>query len=195
MILSGSFREDLYYRLNVLPMRMPPLREHTEDISSLAVHFLQQVAQREGSQVKQFESEALQRLVQYAWPGNVRELQNVCERAAVLASGDVITDALISPWLRSSGDHRIGVSIETKPTAVGVHNIPVIDGSYWTVNEHLVCAGDITLEQIERDAIVATLRKHDGHRQRTASALGIGVRTLGLKLKKWKEMQVVEQNL
>lgn len=194
-VQKGQFREDLFYRLNVLPMRMPPLREHVDDIPSLAIHFLQQVAQREGRQVKQFEADAIQRLVNYRWPGNVRELQNVCERAAVLTSGESIPETLIAPWLRTTVDVRTGVTIETKPSSDTVHNIPVIDGSYWAVNEHLVCAGDITLEQIERDAIVATLRKHDGHRQRTATALGIGVRTLGLKLKKWKELRVVEQNL
>ncbi|MDG2055275.1 MAG: sigma-54 dependent transcriptional regulator [Phycisphaerales bacterium] len=194
-VRDGKFREDLFYRLNVLPMRMPPLREHTDDIPLLTAHFLQQVAQREGRHVKQFEPQAMQRLMQYAWPGNVRELQNVCERAAVLSSNDMIQESLVGPWLGSTAKDRFSVAIETKPVNTRVHNIPVIDGSYWTVNEHLVCAGDITLEQIERDAIVATLRKHDGHRQRSASALGIGVRTLGLKLKKWKEMQVVEQSL
>jgi transcriptional regulator with GAF, ATPase, and Fis domain len=194
-VRDGKFREDLFYRLNVLPMRMPPLREHADDIPLLVAHFLQQVAQREGRQVKQFEPQAMQRLIKYAWPGNVRELQNICERAAVLSSDDMIEESLVGPWLGSRTNDRLSVAIETKPVNMRVHNIPVIDGSYWTVNEHLVCAGDITLEQIERDAIVATLRKHDGHRQRSASALGIGVRTLGLKLKKWKEMQVVEQGL
>ena len=88
-VARDSFRQDLYFRLNVLPVAMPPLREHAEDIEELARHFLKQVADREGRPVKELEVEALNLMRCYQWPGNVRELQNICERAAVLTRDEM----------------------------------------------------------------------------------------------------------
>ena len=98
-VMAGQFRQDLYYRLNVLPITLPPLRERVEDIPLLANHFLGQVAQREGRDAKQFDEESIGLLQQYQWPGNVRELQNICERASVLSRGQIIEGGLIQPWL------------------------------------------------------------------------------------------------
>ncbi len=186
---AGSFRQDLYYRLSVLPLEMPPLRDHIEDLPDLLGHFLEQVARREGKPVKSFEPPAVELLKQYRWPGNVRELQNICERAAVLTADDEIKASLIGPWLGGGPcvgvpARRPGAMIEAAPMAGGDLRCPGI-----------VCDGDLTLCDIEREAIVATLQRHGGHRQRSAAALGIGIRTLGLKLKKWKEQQVVSQSL
>src|SRR4029453_18958622 len=80
-VATGSFRQDLFFRLNVLPLVMPPLRDHIEDIPALAAHFLADAASREGKTVKSAEPAALELMQRYAWPGNVRELQNSCERA------------------------------------------------------------------------------------------------------------------
>jgi DNA-binding NtrC family response regulator len=102
----------------------------------------------------------------------------------VLTSSDVIEASMIEPWLGDSTTTptaAAGLTIETKP----MHNGDL----------GVICTGDIQLEDIERETIIATLHHHKGHRQRSASALGIGVRTLGLKLKKWKEQQLVEQTL
>ncbi|MCA9283921.1 MAG: sigma-54-dependent Fis family transcriptional regulator [Phycisphaerales bacterium] len=184
---AGRFREDLLFRLNVLPVNMPPLRERMEDAPALVQHFLGAVAAREGKPVKSLSPEAADRLARYRWPGNVRELQNICERAAVLTAGPVIEAALIEPWLNDpdlpcdtgSGSFRADGERLLDPDA---------DGS---IPNDLVCDGTVTLEDIEREAILATLRRHNGHRQRSAAALGIGVRTLGLKLKKWKEAAIV----
>ena len=125
-------------------------------------------------------------LREYAWPGNVRELQNICERAAILTSGEVMEASLIAPWLTSriTAPELPAAMIEVGPLTGDMRVCPGI-----------VCDGQLTLDDVEREAIVATLKHNNSHRQRSASALGIGVRTLGLKLKKWKEQQIVAETL
>ena len=215
---AGRFRGDLYFRLNVLPLRMPALREHTEDIAELAEHFLKLVASREGGKVKRLSADALALFAQYPWPGNVRELQNLCERAAVLSSGEEISGELVESWLTlpafvsnafsgtvapggglglplASSAGRGETLVETMPIRL---HAPASQNGHVASSEPntlIVCDGRLTLDEIERRAIVATLEKHRGHRQRSAVALGIGVRTLGLKLKKWKEEALVPQSL
>ncbi len=178
-VAKGTFRQDLYYRLNVLPIQLPPLRQRVDDVPLLAEHFLQQVALREGRPAKRFDDEAMDVMRQYAWPGNVRELQNICERASVLSKHSVIEAGLIQPWLMSA---------EPGPgPATGAD-------TGWTPVEPPTIEVK-PLEDIEREQIVRALGRFGGNRMRTAHALGIGVRTLGLKLKKWKEMNLVAQTL
>lgn len=159
-VRAGNFREDLFYRLNVVPIELPPLRQRIEDVPELCRHFLHQVARRESAAFRHIEPEALRLLQRYPWPGNVRELQNIVERASVLESEPGIIRAVtIDPWLR------------TTPISNGaVHDL----------------AGK-PLADIEKEVILSTLERFRGHRIKTAGALGIGVRTLGMKLKKWKE--------
>ncbi len=189
-VYSGSFRQDLFFRLNVLPLHLPPLRDRLEDVPTLANHFVAQISQREGRSTAAFEEDALQLLSSYRWPGNVRELQNVCERAVVLSAarnrgaGDIrISRAMIEPWLSTNfaptPAQTVGISIEPKASI----------GSSWSIP-----AGR-TLDDLEREAIIQTLERFNGHRQKTAKALGIGVRTLGLKLKKWKEQHLVAETV
>lgn len=179
-VADGDFRQDLYYRLNVLPIELPALRERLEDVPLLAAHFLRQVCEREGMPLWVFDDDASRLLQSYDWPGNVRELQNICERAAVLSRAGgasntgVIGRSLIEPWIGGRAAPTPPSVIESKPASYG---------------------GGATLEEIEREAILAALERHDGHRQRTAEALGIGVRTLGLKLKRWKELRLVAPTL
>src|SRR6202142_4441600 len=87
---QGTFREDLYYRLNVVPMNIPPLRERKEDIPYLARHFVRKLAKDMGSRVESISDAAIERLIEYHWPGNVRELETAIERSLVLANGDVL---------------------------------------------------------------------------------------------------------
>jgi two-component system, NtrC family, response regulator HydG len=197
---KGAFRQDLFFRLNVLPVTMPALRDHAEDIPDLVAHFLQQVAGREGRPVKRVTDEAMELFVRYRWPGNVRELQNLCERAAVLTPGEAIEASLIRPWL-SAGDvspmhatARASSMIEVNGHANG-HAVGHSSGASRSGAHAIVCDGELTLEDIERDTIIATLEANHGHRQKSAEALGIGVRTLGLKLKKWKELELVDASL
>ena len=189
----GEFRPDLYYRLNVLPVCIPPLRERRDDVRPLAEHFVNEIARREGRQGLAIDPAAAELLAAYHWPGNVRELQNICERAVVLsgasASPGVITRALLEPWLATKAASLAtpitpalaSAQIEAKPAPV-----TETSGSPGSPKP---------LEQMEREAIVHALSLFSGHRQRTASALGIGVRTLGLKLKKWKQEGLVPASL
>jgi len=172
-VARGDFRQDLYYRLNVLPIVLPPLRSRRADVPLLAEHFLMQVAVREGREPKRFDDDAIGLLMDYNWPGN--------ERASVLSRGQVIEGETIRPWLcplPAEGD-----SLDREP-ARGLQ--ASYDSEF---------AGDPSivrpLEETEREQILAALRRFDGNRRRTAEALGIGVRTLGLKLKKWKELKLV----
>ena len=180
----GAFRQDLFFRLNVLPVTMPPLRQISEEVEGLVAHFLKQLAAREGKPVMTIEPPALDLMRQYPWPGNVRELQNVCERAAVLTAGDQIGARLIEPWLARAVAPRPASMIEASPI-----------GENGQAGLGVVCDGNLTLEDVEREAIIATLKQNRGHRQKSAAALGIGVRTLGLKLKKWKEQRIVSESL
>jgi DNA-binding NtrC family response regulator len=164
---EGKFRQDLFYRLNVVPVEIPPLRARTEDIPELARYFLSRASKREQSVFRHIETEALRLLQKYHWPGNVRELQNIIERASVLESEPgVIRAVTIEPWLR------------TKPAGAA--------GAAGNL------AG-VPLAEIEKQVILSTLRQFKGHRLRTAAALGIGVRTLGMKLKRWREEEQVAE--
>ncbi|MBC7834736.1 MAG: sigma-54-dependent Fis family transcriptional regulator [Phycisphaerales bacterium] len=228
-VARGEFRQDLFFRLNVLPIHLPPLRDRIEDVPALAEHFVQVVAAREGKAAKRFSPGALVVLAAYSWPGNVRELQNICERASVLCRGEVISGELIEPWLLASveGDTVTNASARNPgtgsarmppPPAPLPHLAPPPYSTMATVYPGMSgsgmsgsfgglvvetkpgsvfgAGGEVRpLEEIERDAIVATLKRYKGHRQKAALALGIGVRTLGLKLKKWKSENLVEQTL
>jgi len=200
---TNQFRQDLFFRLNVLPLPLPSLRERREDVAALAQHFLNENCRRDGRPGLAFSPEANDALAAYSWPGNVRELQNICERAVVLwpcKAGDTIGRELVEPWLRTRSATPIASAsqqIEGKPliTVGGItvtHAAPPV-AIPATSNPPTDDAR--TLEEIERETIVRTLGKFNGHRQRTASMLGIGVRTLGLKLKKWKQMKLVGEEL
>src|SRR5262245_13907331 len=160
---KARFREDLYYRLSVLPIEIPPLRERREDIPALMDHFISGVAQREGNDRPRFASDATALLMEYNWPGNVRELQNLCERVCVLEAGKEVSAAVIRPLL----------SGPIKSSSAPAEKVQYRDG-------HI-------LDDAERDLIFRTLQRFAGHREKSARALGIGLRTLGLKLKKWRE--------
>ena len=160
------FREDLFFRVSVLPVVLPPLRDRREDIPELVTHFLTRIAAREARVKPEVTQRALTAMENYRWPGNVRELQNVCERAFVLCGDGPIDVALIEPWL----------SAELKGQGL---NRPMRPG-------HM-------MEDMERALIEQTLIQYNGHREKTAKALGIGVRTLGMKLKKWREESIAAQ--
>jgi DNA-binding NtrC family response regulator len=160
---KARFREDLYYRLSVLPVEIPPLRTRREDIPLLIDHFIERTSEREGRERPRFTAETIALLTEYDWPGNVRELQNLCERVCVLEAGRDVTPAAVRPLLTGP----------IKTTTVPVEKVQYRDGQI--------------LADAERDLIMKTLERFGGHRERTARALGIGLRTLGLKLKKWRE--------
>lgn len=161
---KAKFREDLYYRLSVLPVEVPSLRERREDIPLLLEHFIAKASSREDKPRPTLSAETVRALCEYPWPGNVRELQNFCERLCVLEAGRTIEPEAIRPML--SG-------LVTKMASKPITSITYRDGSI--------------LADAERDLIERTLTRFAGHREKTARALGIGLRTLGLKIKKWRE--------
>jgi DNA-binding NtrC family response regulator len=159
-VLAGRFRQDLYYRLNVVPIEVPPLRRRPEDVPLLVDHFLAQAAHRLGRPRCELSADALALLTGYHWPGNVRELENLVTRASVLGQGRALAADELRMWLLEP-THMVA-----SPTDV---------------------SGTITvgmkLEDMERRLIEATLEHFDGHRARAAQALGIGIRTLANKLR------------
>jgi transcriptional regulator with PAS, ATPase and Fis domain len=157
-VAEGHFREDLFYRLDVIRIEIPPLRRRREDIPLLVQHFLENLGKLAEKRVKGITPEALDRLVSFDWPGNVRELENVIERAIVLATGDLIT-ATELPQLEAR-----------KPPAEA---IPFRVGQ--------------PLADLEREAIQRTLRAVGGDKDAAANILGIGVATLYRRLKEMEE--------
>ena len=155
-VQEGKFREDLYFRLAVLPMQVPPLRQRQEDITLLRDHFEQLTAERLNSERCTWSDNATDLMLNYHWPGNVRELENLVTRASVLCSGRSVSADDLTPWLMFGEQHND------------------------TTNE--ISAG-VSLQEMERKLIIATLDHYEGHRENTAKAIGIGVRTLCNKLR------------
>jgi two-component system response regulator HydG len=152
-VKEGRFREDLYYRLNVISITLPPLRDRRDDIEPLARHFLAMTTRRMKKDVRTIDDDALQALVQYDWPGNVRELENVIERAVILARNGIITTTLLP----------LGARRDTYPAASQV--VPLV-----------------SLENIERQHITAVLKETGFHKSRAAAVLGISRKTLDRKI-------------
>jgi DNA-binding NtrC family response regulator len=202
---KGDFRQDLYFRLNVLPISIPPLRERAEDVPDLAKHFIAEFCAREGRTAPAVDSSAMELMMQYRWPGNVRELQNICERAVVLAglgeSGQTrtISRELVAPWLSFTAQNMQPAQAQPALNMQAHSQLEAKNSGLQSVLSTISAmteGGSVRqLEDIERDAIVQTLVRFKGHRQKTAHALGIGVRTLGLKLKKWKQGGLVAETL
>ena len=168
-VAAGRFRQDLYYRLAVVPIAIPPLRERPQDVPLLIEHFAARAAARLGRQPCQLAGGAIDLLSSYHWPGNVRELENLITRASVLGGGQVEADDL-RPWLLDPA----------APTAAagaghGAANQGAIDSIHVGTK----------LEDMERRLIEATLEQFGGHRAKAAAALGIGIRTLTNKLRQY----------
>jgi two-component system response regulator HydG len=161
MVRAGRFREDLYYRLDVVPILLPPLRERPGDVEELARHFLARAAPRLGRVVKGFTPDALEVLRRHRWPGNVRELENVVEQALVFAEGELVTPAELPEALRRA------------PPAPAVP-VPTGDRSLTDV-----------LEDLERQLILAAYEKAKGVKAETARLLGIKPSALYYKLEKY----------
>jgi DNA-binding NtrC family response regulator len=178
-VAGNHFRQDLYYRLSVLPIALPPLREHIEDIDELVDYVLGRRARRTGSRVQRVTSDAIDMLKAYSWPGNVRELENLIERACVLCDDQEIRADVLEPWLCPTGSSWLRPSDEREQRLVG--------GTPARFQEALR-PGHL-LEDAERHLVAQTLRQFEGHREKTARALGIGLRTLSLKLKRWRQEQ------
>jgi DNA-binding NtrC family response regulator len=167
---EGAFREDLFYRLSVIPLRIPPLRERKEDIPTLAEHFLRKYSKENEKQIKGISSKAIQALLSYDWPGNVRELENCMERAVVMAESDSIHLADLPLALQGGGAEDVILRSEKTGDTVSLQL-------------------GRTMREVEKSYILRTLKEVGGNRTRAAEALGISVRGLRDKLKEYDYTQ------
>ncbi|MBM3238827.1 sigma-54-dependent Fis family transcriptional regulator [Candidatus Poribacteria bacterium] len=160
-IEKSEFRSDLYYRLNMITINVPPLRERKSDIPILAEHFLEKYSAAHKLQVRAISRNAMELIMQYDWPGNVRELNNYIGRAVFLAESDVILPKHLPDELRR----------ESPKVSTGI-----------TVG--------MTLKEIEKELILKTLEAFDGNRSKAAETVGISLRALHYKLKEWEEEEI-----
>jgi len=158
MVEEGKFREDLFYRLNVVSITLPPLRDRPDDIPILVEHFLRQICEQKHTTARRISHEAMQRLESYRWPGNVRELRNTLESMLVLADGEVMTE-------RDMPDR-------------------VLAGAMPSTSSTEIPSG-LTMDELERLAIARALQQCSGNRTHAAGRLGISVRTLQRKLRQY----------
>ena len=166
-LTGGTFREDLYYRLNVIPLHIPPLRQRKEDIPLLAGHFLAKYSPRMGKDVRRLSAQAQDTLLRYDWPGNVRELENVIQRYVALSEGGVID----------------GIEIVRRGAAPG--GPAPYGGEAYDVE---IPEGGLDLEAVmssrERVYVEAALRRTDGNMAQAAKLLGLSYRAMRYKIKK-----------
>jgi two-component system response regulator HydG len=169
-VRSGRFREDLFYRLNVIAVRLPPLRERRGDVPLLASAFLRRLAEKNGKNLSGFTQEALAALEHYAWPGNVRELEHAVERAVVLSRGGLVDEADLPEGVRRS--HPIAGGV-TPPGSIAI-------------------AIGTPMEEVERLVIRETLRHTRGDKNLAGQILGIAARTIYRKLDRDEAGRLVE---
>ena len=160
LVAAGEFREDLFYRLNVVSVQLPPLRSRKRDIPVLIEHFLARYAEENGKSVREVSKEAMDLLMRYSYPGNVRELQNIVERAVVMARGEIVTQA------------DLPVDIQELQSATAP---PPLSGT--TLSDQV--------EELEKKAIAQALDQADGIQSWAAEILGLTERNLRYKLKKY----------
>jgi DNA-binding NtrC family response regulator len=179
---AGRFREDLYYRLNVVTICLPPLRERREDIPELVTHFLRIYNQRNNRHVPHVQREAVEALQAYDWPGNVRELQNYIERAVVLAPGDELVLELLPEAVRGRKRPRIGrhrhADLETLASELVEFGIASAGPS-----AEDLCAKIVS--RVERELIAQVMAACDNVQVKAAKTLGINRNTLHKKLEEY----------
>jgi transcriptional regulator with PAS, ATPase and Fis domain len=182
LALAGTFREDLFYRLNVVPIYLPPLRERTEDVPALVTHFLNFYNEKNDRYVAHIEPRALEAMQRYAWPGNVRELQNYVERAVVMAGGDELTYELLPEAVRTG----------RQPKSLGPRTMTfdelteelVVQGLNGAADNDCDLHGRI-VNRVEREVISQVMHLCDRVQIKAAARLGINRNTLHKKLKEY----------
>jgi DNA-binding NtrC family response regulator len=188
-VAAGEFREDLFYRLNVFPLHVPPLRERPEDVPMLADHFLQRFQRRHGLKIPGFSKEAMERILNHDWPGNVRELQNTVERAVILTedgapiqssslalipeghTADTFAEEVSSGEASHVGDESLACS---RGESAGDENV-LGDGQQF-----------LSLQELEKQQTLRALDRTGGNRTKAAMLLGISIRTLRNKLHEYR---------
>jgi len=166
LVEEGKFREDLFFRLDVVSIKLPPLRDRLEDVGLLCRHFIREFSEKNSKQVETITRDAVDILSSYDWPGNVRELRNAIEKMVVLARGDRLTARDIPSSIRQQAHHRAGATARALQHAA---------------------TGGASLADAEKSMIMAALEENNGNRTKAASALGISRRTLHRKLRQYAE--------
>ncbi|HLP58271.1 MAG TPA: sigma 54-interacting transcriptional regulator, partial [Candidatus Deferrimicrobium sp.] len=162
-VKNKTFREDLFYRLNVIDIHMPPLRERKDEIPHFVAHFIEKLNQREGKRVRTLSPDALNALIRYDYPGNIRELENIIERALVLAENDVLQVEDLPLYIISRGKFASdGLTIRT-----GDSSLPLAE----------------RLMSVEKEILETTLKKHKYHQTNAARELGISEGCLRYKIR------------
>jgi two-component system response regulator HydG len=175
MVERGQFRKDLYFRLNVVNLRIPPLRDRREDIPALAMHFLERM-QKESGVERSFSDTTLRLMADYDWPGNVRELENAIERACALSSGPVLHMGDLPTQLQDFRMQRETVVAVAEEDEAGVERMIVGEAGK---------NGIVSIAELEKQAILGTIRQLKGDKLMAAKLLGIGKTTLYRKLKEY----------
>jgi DNA-binding NtrC family response regulator len=163
----GAFRQDLYYRLKVVTLTVPPLRERPEDIPLLAWNFIQAFSVEHQKTAKEIAPEAMEALTRYDWPGNVRQLRNAMETVAVFSRGSSIQMEDLPPEIAGAPEPSTAAPVESTLPGESIE----VEG--------------LAMSEIEKQAILRALEKTGGNRQKAAQILGIGLRTLQSKLKEY----------
>jgi DNA-binding NtrC family response regulator len=178
-VAKGQFREDLYFRLNVINLHLPPLRERKEDIEPLSEHFIAKYAKANGMPLRPLSDEALTKLLNYNWPGNVRELENTMHRAVLLASGTEIgSEAIFLSGNITS--NSINPAVPSTPAPAAAVPLPASGAATPLIGR--------TVESVERELIIGTLDHCLGNRTHAANILGISIRTLRNKLREYNDL-------
>jgi len=183
LVRDGKFREDLFFRLNVVRLFMPPLRERPEDVPLLLAHFIKLFSEENGVPPLTVETGALRTLQAYFWPGNIRELRNFCENAVVLRRGGSLTEYDLEPKFRR-GNGAAVPSTGSTPAATGPATPPPGGAS---------APSSFSVEENEKRLLREALLKARGNRTKAAELMGISRRTLHRKIAQWPELDVIDK--
>jgi two-component system, NtrC family, response regulator AtoC len=187
MVREGKFREDLFFRLDVGRLHMPPLRERAEDIPLLLAHFIQVFSEENGIPPLTVEPGALRTLQAYSWPGNIRELRNFCENAVVLRRGGSLTEYDLEPKFRAPASAQIAAG-STTATAANSSST-----STSTPSAPATSSNSLSVEENEKRLLREALLKARGNRTKAAELMGVSRRTLHRKIAQWPELDVVDK--
>jgi DNA-binding NtrC family response regulator len=180
MVAEGRFREDLYYRLNVVQLELPPLRERREDIGLLSSYFLDRAARRQGRGSLEFSREAMALLEKYDYPGNVRELENAIEHAVTLSEGRTLTPADLPAAIRSPR-----LLPRTAASAAEGDGGPASAAAEHALAAMLAARDRLSLDEVSREHVVRVLERHRGNATAAARQLGLSRTTMWRLLKRW----------
>ncbi len=181
MVKEQRFREDLFFRLNVLPIHVPPLRERISDLPELIEHFIENFNRTSKKQIVSVSSEAMNCLEDYKWPGNVRELQNVIQRAIIMTSGQYITPDALPTQIRGGHPADASLRLVGRPETAGDIQVALSDILVGTLSGQI----DRVVAREEKHLICLALKEVNNHRQDTADLLGISRKSLHNKMQKY----------